>query len=90
MIGISKPIPMYAGPVLSKRFVNLWDLHKILSSKIAKDEYIAMYEEWFKENNVRVQKSTASGWVNCYEETIVGYYFDDEQDQVAFKLRFGL
>jgi len=91
MIGIDKPIPsLYTGPALSEGFVNLWDLHKTLSSREARDEYIAMYEEWFKENNVRVQKSTTSGWVNCYEKTVVGYYFSDKQDATAFKLKFGL
>ena len=89
MIGISKPIPMYAGPVLSKRFVNLWDLHKSLSSKIAHDAYVDMYDDWLKERGIKATKSIASKWANA-DETVVGYYFDDEQDQVAFKLRFGL
>jgi hypothetical protein len=91
MIGIDKPIPpLYTGPALVEGFVSVWDLHKTLSSLEARDEYVAMYDEWIEEHNIRAHKSIAFGWVNCYEETVVGYYFSDKQDATAYKLKFGL
>lgn len=71
------------------KFVNIWVADGI--SLRRNFENHMTYRDWFFEHKILVRPSYVSGYDGMGPNTyVVGYYFDNTEDQLLFKLTFRL